>query len=184
MRKAILVLVAALLSALCGLSTASAAGVALGPQVGYYRAKDADSGAFMYGLALRVKLLPALGVEGAVNYRKEDYGGDQVTVSSWPVTVTGLVYPVSLVYGAIGAGWYNTTFDYASELNELGVADQTHQKFGWHFGGGVEVPLAGAARIAADIRYVFLDYDFEELPGLGDRDSDFYTITVGLLFGF
>jgi len=39
-------------------------------------------------------------------------------------------------------------------------------------------------RIAADVRYVFLDYDFEEFPGFGDLDSGFYTITVALLCGY
>jgi opacity protein-like surface antigen len=178
------ILKAATLAVLCSVPVLAAAGVGLGPQAGYYRNKDADEGSWMYGLALRARILPALGVEGAVNYTEEGYSDPSVTVSSWPVTVTGLVYPIPALYGAVGAGWYSTTFDYASDLNSVGVDDETQRKFGWHFGGGLELPLATNTRIAADIRYVFLDYDFDQLPGFGGQDADFYTVTVGLLFGY
>jgi opacity protein-like surface antigen len=170
--------------ALWSLPAFAEAGIGLGPQAGYYRAKDADEGAFMYGIALRARILPALGVEGAVHYREEEYSNDAVTVSSWPVTLTGLIYPVPAVYGALGAGWYNVSYDYSSDMNSLGFDDDTQQEFGWHFGGGLELPLTSGTRLAADIRYVFIDYDFEQLPGFGQQDSDFYTVTVGLLFGY
>ncbi len=179
-----IIMKAAILTVICSFPAMAAAGVRLGPQAGYYRMKDSDNGAWMYGLALRAQVLPRLGVEGAVNYTEDDYSDPSVTVSSWPVTVTGLIYPIPAVYGAVGAGWYNTTFDYASDLNHQGADDQTQRQFGWHFGGGVELPLAANARLAADIRYVFLNYDFDQLPGFGESDADFYTVTVGLLFGY
>lgn len=82
------------------------------------------------------------------------------------------------VYGAVGAGWYNTTFDFDTEE----IPDRTDQKVGWHLGGGLELPL-GRASLTGDIRYVFLDYNFDEVPGVGEREADFYVVTVGLLFG-
>jgi hypothetical protein len=38
--------------------------------------------------------------------------------------------------------------------------------------------------VFGDVRFVFLDYDFRDLPGavLDGADSDFYSINVGLLF--
>ncbi len=162
---------------------ASAQNVYLGPQVGYYKAQGADEGEFMYGGALRVKLMPIFGIEASINYRQEKYGDDVLTVRSWPVMVTGLIYPLPMVYGAAGFGWYNTTLDYDQSVLEF-LEDETVQEIGWHFGGGVELPVGENLKLTGDIRYVFLDYDFEEIPGSDDIDSNFYVITAGVLFGF
>lgn len=156
----------------------AAGGIGLGPQVGYQKANDAEKGQFMLGAALRVKLWAALGVEGSINYRQEDFS-DALTVRSWPVMVTGLFYPLPIVYGAVGAGWYNTTFDFS---DALGVEDHTEQEFGWHFGAGAELPIGSKTKLTGDIRYVFLDYSFEDVP-FQDVDSNFFVITAGLLFG-
>jgi opacity protein-like surface antigen len=163
-------------------ASADAQGIGIGPQLGFQRAGDADDGRLMYGAALRMKLSPALGVEGSINYRREKYHDGVVTVKSWPVMVTGLIYPLPMVYGAVGAGWYNTTFDYDQSLLPM-ASDRTNQEFGWHFGAGVELPFGIVTKLTGDIRYVFLNYDFEDIPGSGDIRSDFYVITLGLLFG-
>jgi opacity protein-like surface antigen len=155
--------------------------ISLGPQVGYYKARDADQGNFMGGVALRLKLTPVLGAEASVNYRQETYADEALTVRSWPVMVTGLIYPLPMVYGAIGAGWYNTTFDYDQDKLPL-FKDETKQEFGWHFGGGVELPVGSNFKLTADVRYVFLNYDFKEIPGSGDLNSNFTVVTVGFLF--
>jgi opacity protein-like surface antigen len=158
------------------------ASISIGPQLGFYKARDADNGSFIGGATCRLKFTPVLGAEASINYRQETYGNDAVTVRSWPVMVTGLLYPLPVVYGAIGAGWYNTTFDYNQSKIPL-LADETMQKFGWHFGGGVELPASSSIKLIGDIRYVFLDYDFKEIPGSSDPKSDFFVITVGILFG-
>jgi len=152
---------------------------AVGPQIGYFRTPDADEGRLMVGAAARLKFLPFLGAEGSINYRSDDFGGDAVTVRSWPVMVTGLLYPFPFAYAAVGAGWHNTTFDFNTPLLE----NESSQEFGWHFGGGLEIP-AGRVNLVGDVRYVFLDYDFEEVPGIGDQDADFYVLSAGLLFKF
>jgi hypothetical protein len=85
----------------------------LGPRVGYYKAQDADEGKLFAGAAARLRLSSALAVEGSVDLRKEEYMRGRVTVTSWPVMVTGLVYPLPFLYGLIGAGWYNTKVEYA-----------------------------------------------------------------------
>jgi len=159
-------------------AAASAQGFGFGPRVGWERTKDADASEFLFGVALRVKPIPFLGVEGAVDYRQEDRSADALTMRSWPVTVTGLVYPLPMLYAAGGGGWHNMTFDY----DDPRVEDVDEQKFGWHVGGGLEIPLGDAGALAADVRYVFLDLDLDQVPG-EINNSDFYVISVALLLG-
>jgi hypothetical protein len=153
----------------------------VGPQVGFQQARNADNGKWLIGGAARLKFLSVLGGEAAINYRQEEYGHGAVKVISWPVMATGLFYPVRFLYGAIGAGWYYTTFDYDQNKFPL-IKDETKQKFGWHFGAGGELPI-GSAKLTADVRYVFLNYDFQQVPGLSGLHSDFFMVTLGILFG-
>lgn len=162
----------------------NAQSLGFGPQVGYQKARDADQGNLMGGAALRLKLTPVIGVEGAINYRQEKYANDALTVRTWPIMATGLIYPIPLVYGAIGFGWHNATFDYdQSKAPFQAVEDETKREVGWHFGGGVELPVSATSKFTADIRYIFLDYKFEKIPGRGGVDSNSYVITAGFLFG-
>jgi opacity protein-like surface antigen len=96
--------------------------------------------------------------------------------------VTGLLYPIPILYGAVGAGWYNSSFEYDAARIGVTIEGETKQQFGWHFGGGVELPIGSNAKLVGDIRYVFLNYDFKQIPGTSGLDSDFYVITAGLLF--
>ncbi len=166
---------------------ANAQNAYLGPQLGWQKAADADNSKFMIGGAFRLKLSQAFGMEASVNYRQEQYNNGAVTVTSWPVMVTGLLYPIPVLYGAIGVGWYNTSFEYSPTILLLGDRNETEQKFGWHFGAGVEIPLSGSVEspnsiLTADLRYVFLNYDFQKMPGSPGLKSDFVMFTVGLLF--
>ena len=160
----------------------NAQSISLGPLVGYYKTQDSDEGSFIGGVALRLKLIPIIGVEASINYRQEKYANDLLTVRSWPVMITGLIYLLPIFYGAMGIGWYNTTLDYDQNRLPL-LKDDTAQSVGWHFGGGVELPLGTNFKLTGDLRYVFLNYDFKEIPGSGDMNSNFYVITVGFLFG-
>ncbi len=160
----------------------NAKSVSLGPQVGYYKVQDADQGDFMGGVAWRFRLTPMLGLEASINYRQEKYADDVLTVRSWPIMVTGLIYPFPRVYGAIGAGWYSTTFDYDQNKFSL-LEDETTLEFGWHFGGGVELPVGSNFKLTTDLRYVFLNYDFNTIMNNSDLNSNFYIITAGFLLG-
>jgi opacity protein-like surface antigen len=160
----------------------NAQSVDIGPQIGYYKVPDADNGSYMVGLALRLKLGSALGVEASFNYRSESYANNLLKVRSLPVMLTGLLYPLPFVYGALGFGWYNLTYDYDQTRLPL-FTDETTQKVGWHFGGGLELPIGSNVLLTGDIRYVFLNYDFKQFPGSGGVNSNFTILTVGLLFG-
>jgi len=72
----ILVLTALMVSCL------NAQRLSLGPQIGYYKARDADHGSFTGGVSLRLKLLPVLGIEASINYRQEQYADGALTVRS------------------------------------------------------------------------------------------------------
>ncbi len=161
-------------------------GVWFGPQVGLYKAQDANESRGMLGLALRMKLSDAVGIEGSLNYRRELYADDHISVRTWPVMVTGLLYPVPFLYGAIGAGWYNSRIEYSIPSGYLGgaavITGETQQRFGWHFGGGLDASLTSSVKLFADIKYVFLDYEFQQFPGSNGVNSNFTVTSIGLLF--
>jgi hypothetical protein len=153
----------------------------MGPQIGYFKSQGADGGQVMWGGAARIKLGDVLGLEASVNYREEDFSRGAEKVKSWPVMVTGLLYPIPVLYGAVGAGWYNSSIEFNTPSGET-LSSETSQSVGWHFGGGLELPVGTVAKIVGDVRYVFLDYKFQKLPGSDGSSSNFYVIDVGLLF--
>ncbi|PIZ65840.1 MAG: hypothetical protein COY19_07505 [Candidatus Marinimicrobia bacterium CG_4_10_14_0_2_um_filter_48_9] len=161
--------------------SAEAMSMSIGPQLGFYKALDADQQSQMFGLTGRMKLNPVFGLEASINYRQEKYADDALTVKSWPVMFSGLVYPLPFVYGVIGAGWYNVTYDI--NQNKLPfLLDKTTQEYGWHFGAGLDLPINNNFNLMVDLRYVYLDYDFQDIPGSSDLESDFYVASVGFLF--
>jgi len=157
--------------------------IGLGPRAGFYKAQDAEEGQWFGGAGLRLKM-GSLGFEGSIDYRAEKYANGNLTIRSWPVMASVLLYPLPILYGVAGAGWYNTTFDYDQDkLLFKYVEDKTDQEVGWHFGGGLELPLGRKSKLGVDIRYVFLNYDFSEVPGSEDMDSDFYAVTITMFWG-
>ncbi|MFC2133441.1 outer membrane beta-barrel protein [Bacteroidota bacterium] len=144
----------------------------IGPQVGYYKAKDADEGDFLFGGAARLKF-SSLGVEASINYRQEKYADGAVKVTTYPVMLSGMLYVLPVAYGVAGIGWYNYKYE-AFGMEESG------SDIGYHIGGGAEISL-GSIVLSGDIRYVFLKYQFED-SGMGDQEANFYVITGSVLF--
>lgn len=166
---------------LLSMATDTLAIIGIGPRLGYYRVKEADDGRYFGGAAARFNLL-GLGVEGAIDYRAEKYHDGLVTAKSWPVTVSLLYYPLPIIYGVAGFGWYHTTIDYNQAKLGAAVKDQTSSETGYHIGAGVQLPIGLSTKIAADIRYVFLNYKFDNFPGDGKTKANFYAITVGIFW--
>jgi opacity protein-like surface antigen len=152
----------------------------IGPHLGYYKASDADKGSVMSGATLRLWLANEVCLEASINYRREYYNNEAITLKSWPLLITGLFYPVKYVYGMVGMGWYNTRIAYSKELSLFG--DKSLQKFGWHLGAGVETPLSRKIKVATDFRYTFLNYDFGAVPGTSNISSDYFIISAGIFF--
>ncbi len=170
---------AMLITGLCSVSSAISL-FGIGPRGGYSKSGDGEAN-LTVGASARFKL-GNLGVEGAIDYRSDKYMDGHLTVKQWPVSASLLLYPLPFVYGLAGTGWYNTTWDYELPgMTEL--KDKTEQQTGFHIGAGIELPLVKPT-ITADIRYVFLDYDFNDLPVNEEIDADYYTITVSLFWGF
>lgn len=156
-----------------------------GPLIGFHSSPSSDNLRAMGGAALRMRLSPAFGLEGSINYREDRYLGGVIETKSWPVMATAMIYPLPVLYGAIGAGWYNTSIDYKippGPTQQVQITSETQQRFGWHFGGGIEAPM-GIGSFVGDIRYVFLDYNFQKFPGSDGVKSNFYVISIGYLFG-
>ena len=165
-------------------SARSQPNIYVGPHLGIQKAQDAKAASFLVGATVRLKLLPIIGVEGDIGYRQEKYGSDVLTIREWPATVTGLLYPLPIIYGGIGAGWYNSTLDYSDYYNRAGIKDDTSTKFGWHLVVGIELPASDKFKVFGDVRYVFLDRKFKTLPDavLEGAKANFYSINIGLLF--
>jgi opacity protein-like surface antigen len=101
-------------------------------------------------------------------------------VKSWPITLNAMVYPFSMLYGLAGVGWYKTTIDYPSEL---GLDNETSDDFGYQLGAGVEYPVANAVSLTGDVRWMFVDHEFSELPdAIGDIEADSWSLNAGMLF--
>lgn len=166
------------------IATASAAqaggllGFSVGGQVGIsHTGGDVDESAFIGGGSTRLELLSMLTAELAVNYRNESLdGGD---VSTIPVQVSALFTLLPLVYGTVGVGWYSidASDDITDQLGDIGDFSNAAV----HLGGGVSVPVSEKWSFVGDLRYVFLDYDIDELPDFSS-DADFYMVTGGLQY--
>ncbi|MDH7605378.1 MAG: outer membrane beta-barrel protein [Melioribacter sp.] len=154
--------------------------IAIGPQLGYHKSEDAE-GSLLLGAMGRIYLANSLALEASINYRSEDYENGGVKTKMYPVMVSGLLYFFPLLYGTIGAGWYNTKIDYSNSLNSLGFKDETKSEFGYHLGIGAELGL-GNLILTGDVRYVFLNLKLDRLPGVKELKNNFYVITAGVLF--
>ncbi|HQI49423.1 MAG TPA: hypothetical protein PLN61_12265, partial [bacterium] len=58
---------------------------------------------------------------------------------------------------------------------------QTTSTLGYHLGAGLELPVSNM-KLTADVRYVFLNYDLDNIGNKEQPDSDFLAITLGLLW--
>jgi len=179
MKRCTLLIVVVL--ALLSWTSFAVASAQLGIHLGIQKAPDADNANLMGGILVRSKISD-WAIEGSIDYRQDKFYDGNVTVRQWPVMLTLLYYPIPVLHADLGAGWYNTTIDYGSDYESYGARDETLQRFGWHFGAGVEFPL-DRVTLTADLRYVFLDYNWNYVPGTGGRKGNFYMLTIGLLSG-
>lgn len=156
----------------------------VGPTFGIHTQNGASESDHLWGATARLKLAPWFGIDGSAAYRQDELGGDAGWIKTWPLMVTGLVYPIPYLYGGLGGGWHNTTYDFSNQLNELGIDDETHGDFGWHLAVGTEIPASTWLKLMADVRWVFLNSDPTAIPDVVDEElvEDFRVISFGLLF--
>jgi hypothetical protein len=187
------VLLAVILAALMLPGFADAGLFGLGGHAGYFEVTDDGEKKFYGGAHARLRLPLFFSFEGALDYRpsasrtlNEPLPGTDVDVTTYPMTVSVMAYPVPLVYALAGVGWYNTTIEFIDTELITGPLSETNDNFGSHFGAGLEVPIGENKSLNADIRYVFLNYDVTKLDlgGLDELDADYYSIQFGLTFEF
>ena len=175
---------AALLSAVASFLPVSAARSAeIVPSIGMTRAVDGDGESrFSAGLALRGSFLPLLKNEIAISYRSESRFDGALVMRTYPVTASLWLTPIPTLYVGGGVGYYNTTFDFDQDLVPF-IDDETRQEFGIHLGGGLRVPVAPAAALDLQGRYVMMrDQESRLVPE--SFDPDFWSLNLGLAFGF
>ena len=157
----------------------------LGGMAGYVRVRDADQGTWHAGVVARYQIHPVLAVEGSISFHTEDFADGDVQITTYPVQVTALVYPLPNLpirpYGLIGVGWYYTRFDYASSL---GIKDETDRQFAVHVGAGGEISVGPSFTIFADFRWLFLDEPGVDNSNLSKEEFDTWMVTIGGLFRF
>lgn len=172
----------ALLLSLVAMGVAVAHATEIIPSLGVTKAvKDDGADAKLYGgLAFRSQLLPLIQGEIGIAYREEDRSGDLLKLRMWPVTASAWLRPIPSLYAGGGAGWYYTTYDYASSTP---FKDTTKQQFGVHLGGGLAIPLTPMVGLDLNGRYIFMKKQHSELPP-ESFNPDFWTTSLGLAFKF
>lgn len=160
------------------LGTIQAQSFMIGPQLGYFAPKEKGvDGTVLFGGAARLKL-GSLGAEAAINYRQqtEDIYGGELKTAFYPVMVSGLFYPLPIVYATAGIGWYNYKITWKSSFGDV---SETGSEIGYHLGGGAEIPL-GSVVLSGDIKYIFMKYQFEDSDV--EYNADGFVINATLLF--
>lgn len=172
-----------------------------GVHVGYAKAAEAEDGDFLVGGHFELNLLPALGIQAAVDYHgTEEYPtqdaannvGEAVRVRTIPVTVSGRLYfPVVTGFSPFltaGGGWYNVIYDYPRLAEELGVEDERVTTFGWHLGAGARLHASERVSVYGEGRYTFVDPNKElgddVREQIGTLDYDRSHAVVGLSLAF
>ena len=157
----------------------------IGAMAGYVRARDADEGTWHAGVVARLQIVPFLAAEASISFHVDDYADGDVTVTTYPVQVTALLYPLPSLplrpYGLIGAGWYYTRVDFD---DSIGGGDETDSQFAVHVGAGGELSLGPGFTLFADFRWLFLDEPGVDNSNIEDEEFDTWMVTIGGLFRF
>ena len=155
---------------------ASHAGLGVGARYSYVHNNGLEDNSSMIGVMVRLRHMMILGLEGAIDHRREEMNNGS-KLNSTPLTASLMVYPVPFVYGLAGVGLYRTSIETNSG------AEASDSQIGYHYGAGVEMPLLPLLKLTGDIRYQFIDYEFEDIPGsLGKVDANGYAVSAGVIF--
>ncbi len=163
---------------------ASSPALGVGGRAGWFRSDDADETNLYGGAHVRLRLLPALALEGSIDYRREEFDNGKIAIKSYPVLASALLYlipsgPIQ-PYLIGGAGWYFNRVEIKDGPN-----DET-KRVGAHVGAGLDVPLTSQFVLHGDIRWYFLDVDSRKVreERLDDLNTDGWLATVGATFYF
>ncbi|MBI5866838.1 MAG: outer membrane beta-barrel protein [candidate division Zixibacteria bacterium] len=156
---------------------AQGSGFGLGARYSFIRNHSTHDNSSTMGLMARLRG-NFLGAEGTIDYRDDDLdaGGVQKT---WPVTASLMLYPIPIVYGLAGLGWYHTSVSFPEGSP---YANRSDSKLGYHFGAGVELPLVPTLKLTGDFRYLFLNYKLGDIPSsVGRSRANAYSLNAGVI---
>jgi len=159
------------------MSVPASAGLGVGARYSFVRNSDTRDNSSMTGVFTRIRG-DLLGLEGAIDYRDDNLGND-VVQRTWPVSASLMVYPLSGLYALAGLGWYHTSIDFPANS---GYSDRTSSKLGYHLGAGLEMGLVPRVKLTGDLRYLFLDYKFKDIPSsIGKTNANAYSLNAGVI---
>jgi len=159
---------------LAGLATARAGEFV--PSIGYSRTPESDKNQMIYGLSLRGAGSRRMTSELAVGYRNEGYSGGDMTVRTIPVTLSAWMAPSRTIYVGGGLGYYFMAQKYAASLS---LGEQTSHQLGYHWGGGILLPMGAKSALDLQYRNVRLERQDTGLPG-GSFDPSFWSVSAGI----
>jgi outer membrane protein with beta-barrel domain len=156
----------------------------VGGQVGgSHTGGDIDATSFIGGGVARLELLSILTGELAVNYKKDDIevDGEKVgDIETIPIQISALITFLPIVYGTIGVGYYNVSANDDITDQVEGLDDLSDAAL--HLGFGAEIPISSRWSVMGDVRYVFLDYNVDNVDeDVFDSSASFTTFTGGVL---
>lgn len=158
-------------------------GFTVGPAAGFIRTRDADDGTWFGGVQARLRVMPYLAAEASITFHQDDFADGDVTVTQYPVQLSGLLYPLgggpAQPYLVAGGGWYYTRIDFSGTLSAFD--DDTEHVVGYHIGVGIDVVLTPQITLSADVRQIFIDPDFDNAE---DEEFDFVQVGLGVSFGW
>lgn len=156
-------------------------GFGLGVHGGAFDARDAENAEPFGGVHGRLRLLPSLAIEGALDVRDAEFE-DDVRILLVPVQVSALVYlipagPVQLyVLGGVGF--------YFLHVDPEGEPSRTEEELGYHVGAGVDVPFSPSSWVFhVDFRYYALAENVEGRR-VRDLEADGWQLRAGLTYYF
>jgi len=143
---------------------------------------DIDDSSPIFGGVARLEVLSIITGELAVDYKSDSIetpAGDR-DISTVPIQLSALITILPVIYGTIGVGYYSVSADDDLQDQVEGLDDLSNAAM--HLGVGAEFPVGNRLSIMGDLRYVFLDYNLDNVDeDIFDTSASFYTLTGGLL---
>lgn len=152
------------------------AGLGIGARYSFVRTEGLDDNSGSLGAFIRLKRT-LVGFEAAVDAHRDHYQGSDFDVI--PVTLSIMLTPLPVAHVVAGAGYYHVETVYQS----MDFENETDHAIGFHYGAGVEWPVLPLLKLAGDLRYRIVDYEFDaDFDGDTVRiDADGYSVGAGLI---
>jgi opacity protein-like surface antigen len=163
-------------------ATSASARASIGLHLGWVDLRDADEGAPVFGVHVRVHLHALFAVEGSIDLAEADFADGDAELRQTSLSASVLFFPLGHTaarpYLAAGAGWVRQEFDFSGLLAPL---DQdTDNLAGFHAGAGLEGDVASGVTLFLDFRYAALGEPDLKGNALDGDEFDSWCVTFGV----